>query len=98
MATNGFFGKLKAAFAGKKAPIRAVEIGRIHHDRRQPKPASTAHTRRTTKGAFGGTGTGRGMRGKPGRKLLKKTVKAGWKAQKRVMLSTKPVGIIGGHS
>jgi hypothetical protein len=37
-----------------------------------------------TKGAFGGTGTGRNLRGKPGRKLLKRTAKAGWFAQKRV--------------
>ena len=85
MATNGFFGKVKAAITGKTASSKAVEIGRIHHDRRPTKPASTAHTRRATKGAFGGTGTGRNLRGKPGVKLLKKTVKAGFKAQKRVV-------------
>ena len=45
----------------------------------------TPRGRSTTKGAFGGTGTGRGRRGMPGRKLMAKTVKAGWEAQKRVM-------------
>ena len=94
---KGFFGKFKAAMNGEKKH-GTEQVGRIHHDKRPSKSMPSSRGRRTTKGAFGGTGTGRNLRGKPGVKLLKKTVKAGFKAQKRVVFSTKPVGTIGGHS
>jgi hypothetical protein len=83
MATNGFFGKVKGFFGGKpnEQKSKAVPYQRptTHHD------APTAHGRKHATGAFGGTGTGRGLRGMPGRKLAKKMVRAGWNAQKRVM-------------
>ena len=91
---NGFFGKIKAAFT-RSAPVSRKQEANIKPRRlSNPNPRGRA----TTTGAFGGVGTGRGQRGRPGRKLVKKTVKAGWSAQNRVVLSTKPVGIIGGHS
>lgn len=43
------------------------------------------------KGAFGGRGTGRGLKGRPGVKLLRKTVEAGWLARKRVQFSKEAV-------
>ena len=95
MATNGFFGKVKEFFGGKAD--RKAGVAHEHHIQRMTSNP-TPRGRSTTKGAFGGTGTGRGRRGMPGRKLIKKTVKSGWSAQKRVVLSTKPVGTIGGHS
>lgn len=88
MATNGFFGKMKVLFGGRSAEQKAKATP---YQRPTTRHAPTAHGRKTTTGAFGGTGTGRGMRGMPGRKLIKKTVKAGWKAHNRVTLSTKPV-------
>lgn len=101
MATNGFFGKVKGFFGGKSAS----EEKRHEVERKANRKVSMLDSTKTTAspfgwqrgtkpcktGAFGGTGTGRGMRGMPGRKLIKKTVKAGWKAHSRVMLSTKPV-------
>jgi hypothetical protein len=91
MATNGFFGKVKEFFGGKSK----ATTSRVSHQqaigRSKRHTAPTSHGRKHTTGAFGGTGTGRGRRGMPGRKLIKKTVKAGWKAHNRVTLSTKPV-------
>ena len=95
---KGFFGKFKAALDGEQKASSSTISHQQAIGRANRKPAPTAHGRRITTGAFGGVGTGRGQRGRPGRKLVKKTVKAGWSAQKRVVLSTKPVGIIGGHS
>ena len=89
MATNGFFGKVKEFFGGKSHEQKSKEVPYQRPTTRHDAP--TAHGRKHTTGAFGGTGTGRGMRGMPGRKLIKKTVKAGWKAHSRVTLSTKPV-------
>ena len=87
MATNGFFGKVKGFFGGKSAPVSRKQEAGIKPTR-YTKSAPTAHGRKHTTGAFGGTGTGRGMRGLPGRKLIKKTVKSGWKAHNRVMPMT----------
>ena len=80
---NGFFGKVKSMFQWKADRRAATANG--HVIQRMPEKVSTPRGRSTTKGAFGGTGTGRGRRGMPGRKLVAKTVKAGWKAQKRVI-------------
>lgn len=86
MATNGFFKALGSKLFGlaKADEVKKAAV---------TKPARTqcrdgGHRGHKT-GAFGGTGTGRGRRGMPGRKLIKKTVKAGWSAQKRVTMSTK---------
>ena len=95
MATNGFFGKVKEFFGGKSA------VAEKRHDveRKANRRVSMFDNTKTTaspfgwsrgpkpckKGAFGGVGTGRGRRGMPGRKLIKKTVKSGWSAQKRVV-------------
>jgi hypothetical protein len=101
MATNGFFGKVKAFFGGKSSAKDVSKIAYIKGNGREKRRAEpTAHGRKTTTGAFGGTGTGRGMRGMPGRKLIKKTVKSGWKAHNCVTLSTKPVqkSVTGGKS
>ena len=96
MATNGFFGKM-AAFVGAAASLAGgwskpstrnsgAPIGeKKWAGRAKLKNPSTSYGRKKAKGAFGGTGTGRNLRGKPGVKLLKKTVKAGFKAQKRVV-------------
>jgi hypothetical protein len=98
MATNGFFGKVKSLFRGKSATEKkSQEIAK----RANRKVSMMDNTKTTAlpfgwnrgpkpckKGAFGGTGTGRGRRGMPGRKLAKKMVKAGWNAQKRVMPMT----------
>ena len=82
----GFVGKLKDKVFGeaKAEEVRKSEV---------TKPVKITmrdggHKGYKT-GAFGGTGTGRGRHGMPGRKLVKKMVKAGWKAQKRVMPMTK---------
>ena len=97
---NGFFGKFKAALSGEQKSTSSTVNHQQAIGRANRKPAPTAHGRRITTGAFGGVGTGRGQRGMPGRKLIKKTVKSGWNAQNRVTLSTKPVQkpVIGGHS
>lgn len=102
MATNGFFGKVQQFFGGKSA----VAEKRHEVERKANRRVSMFDNTKTTalpfgwnrgpkpckKGAFGGTGTGRGMRGMPGVKLLKKTVKAGFKAQKRVVFGGKGAG------
>ena len=91
MATNGFFGKVKGFFGGKSA-TEVSKISYIKGDKHEKRhSAPTAHGRRITTGAFGGVGTGRGRRGMPGRKLIKKTVKSGWSARYRVGLSVKPM-------
>lgn len=86
MATNGFFGKVKEFFVGKSNEQKAKATPYQRPTTRHAAP--TAHGRKHATGAFGGTGTGRGRRGMPGRKLAKKMVKAGWNAQKRVMPMT----------
>ena len=86
MATNGFFGKVKEMFTGKAD--RKAATAHENHIARMPAKTTTPRGRSMTKGAFGGTGTGRGRRGMPGRKLVKKMIKAGWKAQNRVMPMT----------
>ena len=82
---NGFFGKVQKFFGGGSDVER--KVNETPYQRPPTRHASnpTPRGRSTTKGAFGGTGTGRGRRGMPGRKLIKKTVKAGWKAQNRVV-------------
>jgi hypothetical protein len=97
MATNGFFGKVKEMFRGKAD--RKAGVAHEHYIQRVTSNP-TPRGRSMTRGAFGGTGTGRGMRGMPGRKLIKKTVKAGWKAHNRVTLSTRPVqkAVTGGRA
>ena len=99
MATNGFFGKVQQFFGGESKASTSKISYQQAIGRAKRKAAPTAHGRKHTTGAFGGTGTGRGMRGMPGRKLIKKTVKAGWKAHSRVTLSMKPVqkAVTGGH-
>jgi len=86
---KGFFGKFKAALDGEQKASSSTISHQQAIGRANRKPAPTAHGRRVTTGAFGGTGTGRGRRGMPGRKLIKKTVKAGWSARYRVGLSVK---------
>lgn len=88
MATNGFFGKVKEFFGGKAKATTSQVSYQQAIGRSKRKSAPTAHGRKHTTGAFGGTGAGRGRRGMPGRKLAKKMVKAGWNAQKRVMPMT----------
>lgn len=86
MATNGFLGKVKGFFGGKSNEQKSKDVPYQRPTTRHDAP--TAHGRKHTTGAFGGTGTGRGRRGMPGRKLAKKMVKAGWNAKKRVMPMT----------
>lgn len=77
----GFLGKLKDNVFGV---AKAEEKQKAATMSKRITP-SNRHLNFNQKGAFGGTGTGRGRRGMPGRKLAKKMVKAGWNAQKRVM-------------
>lgn len=88
MATNGFFKALKSKIFGV---AKAEEKKKAEVTKPVRVTMRDGGHKGTKTGAFGGTGTGRGMRGMPGRKLIKKTVKAGWKAHNRVTLSTKPV-------
>ena len=88
MATNGFFKALRDKVFGvaKAEEKRTAAVTK-------PKVINVrdgGHKGYKT-GAFGGVGTGRGRRGMPGRKLIKKTVKSGWKARNRIGLSTKPM-------
>ena len=93
---KGFFGKFKAELSGEQKASSSTVNHQQAIGRANRKPNPTARGRRITTGAFGGVGTGRGRRGMPGRKLIKKTVKAGWNAQKRVILSTKPANTVTG--
>lgn len=88
MATNGFFKALGAKLFGlaKADEVKKAEVTKPF----KYQARDGGHKGHKT-GAFGGTGTGRGRRGMPGRKLIKKTVKSGWSSQKRVTLSTKAV-------
>lgn len=80
----GFLGKLKDKVFG----VAKAEEKRESATMSKRVTPSKRHFNFNQKGAFGGTGTGRGRRGMPGRKLAKKMVKAGWNAQKRVMPMT----------
>lgn len=90
---KGFFGKFKAGLKDERTEkAKAVErkagrrVSMIDNTKTTSSPSGWDRgPRPCKKGAFGGVGTGRGRRGMPGRKLIKKTIKAGWKAQKRVM-------------
>lgn len=96
---KGFFGKFKAALKGESKATTSQVSYQQAIGRSKRKAAPTAHGRKHTTGAFGGTGTGRGRRGMPGRKLAKKMVKAGWNAQKRVMPGVPcahPASVLGG--
>ena len=88
---KGFFGKFKAALDGEQKASSSTVNHQQAIGRANRKPNPTARGRRITTGAFGGVGTGRGRRGMPGRKLIKKTVKSGWSARYRVGLSVKPM-------
>ena len=83
-SVKSFFGKFNAELKSEKAPEQSNPVKMAKRIGDGP----TAHGRRNTAGAFGGTGTGRARRGMPGRKLAKKMVKAGWNAQKRVVPMT----------
>ena len=84
---KSFFWKFNAGLRSEKAPEQSNPVKPVERSGDGP----TAHERRHTVGAFGGTGTGPARRGMPGRKLAKKMVKAGWNAQKRVIPTGKAV-------
>ena len=86
MATNGFFKGLKDKIFGI---AKAEEKRNATVTKPERTPCRDGGHKGTKTGAFGGVGTGRGRRGMPGRKLVKKMIKAGWKAQNRVMPMTR---------
>ena len=83
----GFLGSLKAKVFG----VAKAEEKKQSEKLAKKVTPSMRHFNFNQKGAFGGVGTGRGRRGMPGRKLIKKTVKSGWSARYRVGLSVKPM-------